>query len=377
MDVDLSDEQIALAEASRQLLTREWTTADVRAAARPDGPGHSANLWKRIADAGWLSVAFPESMGGDGGSLMDLGVIVQEAGRALVPTTFTSTLYAGFLLAELGTKDDIERWLRPMIGGEALATVAYAEPSAVHDPSVYQTVVRRAADGWRLTGRKSFVENASLSNLIIVTCRAEPGQGEGSLRLCLVRGDHLAVDYHHQATFGHDLQDEVILTDVQLDRADLLGWENQGTPDRWRHVTDVITALTSLEMVGGARAVIDHTVEYLKERHAFGKPIGSFQAVQHLMANAAMAVKGAELASWQAVWRLSAGRPAARETAIAKASAGRAYRETTVVAHQVWGGMGYTEESDLHLWSRRAVAADLRYGSAAFQIRRLANQLQR
>lgn len=377
MKIDLSAEQMELAEASRQLLTREWTTADVRAAARPLGSGHAPKLWQRLADAGWLSLGFPESAGGDGGSLIDLAVMVREAGRALVPTTLSSTLHAGLLLHQLGTEVQLERSLRPLMRGELLATVAYAESAAEHKPAAYETLARPASGGWRLNGRKIFVENASVSDVVIVACQVAQQQADPGFGLFVVPREHPGVRLRPLATFGHDLQDELTLADVVLDPGARLGSGADGGPDalaRWYHVAEVMAALTSLEMIGGAQAVIDQTSGYLAARHAFGKPIGSFQAVQHHMANAAMAVKGAELAGWQALWRLAEGLPATRETAIAKSSAGRAYREATVIAHQLWGGMGYAEESDLHLWSRRAVAADLRHGSSAWHIQRLADR---
>jgi alkylation response protein AidB-like acyl-CoA dehydrogenase len=372
MDVGLSPEQLSLAEASRQMLARQWTTAGVRAAALPDGPGHSPELWKQLADAGWLRLPFPESAGGDGGSLIELGVVVREVGRALVPTTFASTLHAALLLWELGSVEQQERWLRPILNGELLATVAYAEAAAVHDPAAYQATVRRLAVGWSLSGRKLFVENGSLSKLILVACRVAPDQVPKGLGICAVTPDDEGVSFSRHATFGHDLQDEITFAEVASGAGSLLGGEGADVLRGWRHVTEVVTVLASLEMVGGAQAVIDRTAQYVTGRHAFGKPIGSFQAVQHHLANAAMAVKGADLAAWQAAWRLAEGLSAAREVSIAKASAGRAYKEATVIAHQLHGGMGYIEETDLHLWSRRAIAADLRHGSAAYHMQRLA-----
>jgi alkylation response protein AidB-like acyl-CoA dehydrogenase len=373
---DLSDDQLDFAQATRRMLTREWPSSAVREAALPAGTGHSPQLWQHIVEAGWLSLAFDEAHGGDSGSFVDLGVIVREAGRVLVPTTFTATLQAGLLLAELGSDDQVDRWLRPLIEGGTLATVATAEERALYEPSSFETMLRRTADGWRLSGRKLFVENAAISDLLVVACRVRQGDGPGGLALCLVSPDDPGVEFRRHATFAHDLQHEVVLTDVPLDHTRLLGFGSASAAARFDHVGEIMAALTSLEMIGGAQAIIETSVEYLNTRHAFGKPIGSFQAVQHLMANAAMAVGGAELAAWQAVWRLATGRPATRETAIAKVSAGRAFRDTTVTALQVWGGSGYTEENDLHLFARRAVTADLRHGSAAFHYRRLADHLK-
>jgi alkylation response protein AidB-like acyl-CoA dehydrogenase len=164
--------------------------------------------------------------------------------------------------------------------------------------------------------------------------------------------------------------DEVIIGDDAF-----LGSDSAEALRGWRRITQIVTALASLEMTGGAQSIVERTAEYVKVREAFGKPIGSFQAVQHHLANAAMAVRGADLAAWQALWRLSEGLPAVREVAIAKASAGRAYKEASVIAHQLHGGMGYIEETDLHLWSRRAIAADLRHGSANHHMQRLADQV--
>lgn len=375
MDVGLSPDQLSLAEASRTLLARQWTTEGIRAAALPDGPGHSVDLWKHLIDSGWLGIAFPEEVGGDGGSLVDLGVIVREAGRALVPTTFFSTIHAALLIFELGTPEQQARWLRRIFGGQLLATVAYAEEVAVHDPTGYQTSVRRLESGWSLTGRKLFVENGSLSGLILVVCRVARDQVPKNLGICAVTPGERRLSFQRHTTFGHDLQDAVVFDGVAVGDDAFLGSDSEATLRGWQHVNEIVAALASLEMTGGAQAIVERTADYVRKREAFGKPIGSFQAVQHHLANAAMAVKGADLAAWQAIWRLSEGLPASREVAIAKASAGHAYKDASVIAHQLHGGMGYIEETDLHLWSRRAIAADLRHGSAAYHTRRLAERV--
>jgi len=375
MDVGLSPDQLSLADATRKMLARHWGSEGIRAAALPDGQGHSAELWKQLTASGWLGLAFPTEVGGDGGSLIDLGVIVREAGRALVPTTFSSTMHAALLIAELGTPQQQDRWLRPILSGELLATVAYAESAAVHDPASYQTAARRIESGWSLSGRKLFVENASLSGLVLVASRVARDQVPKGLGICAVPPQEEGVSFQRHVTFGHDLQDEMSLDEVIIGDDAFLGSDSAEALRGWRRITKVVTALASLEMAGGAQSIVERTAEYVKVREAFGKPIGSFQAVQHHLANAAMAVRGADLAAWQALWRLSEGLPAGREVAIAKASAGRAYKQASVIAHQLHGGMGYIEETDLHLWSRRAIAADLRHGSANHHMQRLADQV--
>ncbi|MES5489099.1 acyl-CoA dehydrogenase family protein, partial [Bradyrhizobium sp. INPA03-11B] len=184
-----------------------------------------------------------------------------------------------------------------------------------------------------------------------------------------------AISARRRATFARDNQCRLDLNGVELGAANVFG-EGKGLGhDDLRWTSNATTVLHCMDMIGGAQAVIDRTVAYTMDRHQFGRPIASFQAAQHHVANMHIAVEGARLAAYQAVSRVGDGRIAERETAIAKFKANEAYKFATLTAHQLHGAMGLMVEFDLHLWSERAKAMELRHGAWDTQIRRLASAL--
>jgi alkylation response protein AidB-like acyl-CoA dehydrogenase len=166
------------------------------------------------------------------------------------------------------------------------------------------------------------------------------------------------------------------LADVEIGEADsTMRATDQEANDDLQWVRNTVAALESIEAVGGAEAVLDRTVDYIKDRVQFGRPIGSFQAAQHHVANVSIAIEGARLAALQAVWLLQSGRPVGNEIAIARAVAAEAFKRTTLRAHQLHGGLGMTLESDLHLWSERAKLLELNGESYDQLLERLGDQL--
>lgn len=373
MDGSLSAEQAEFARSCRRMLADRCSIDVVRAAQGPDGDGHDRQLWAQLAGAGWLALPLPEDVGGYGASLVDLGIACQEAGRALVPTTLYTTLHAALLVDRLGTADQRAALLPGMVDGELLATVAFAEAQAIHSPQHLATSAEPTGSGWCLRGAKAFVGNGTESDVVVVAARP----GDGDLAFFTVETGEPGMAWSAHETFGRDRQHRLVLDGVHVERGARLGGAvtDEAVDRAWRDVEQAMTALTCMDMLGGMQSVLDRTVEHVSSRHVFGRPIGAFQAAQHLLADAAIDVKGAEVTAYQALWRLSEGLPAAREVAIAKTCAGRAYKAVTVLAHQLHGGMGYVRETDLHLWSNRAVAMDAAHGSGDLHLRRLMDRL--
>jgi alkylation response protein AidB-like acyl-CoA dehydrogenase len=250
---------------------------------------------------------------------------------------------------------------------DALATTAVVEDQAV------------VVDGTKL-----FVSNAGVADDLVVVARDPATTGVGAVRLVVVPTTAPGVRRSRIATFAHDAQHEVSFAAVRLPADSVLA---DGSTDAWpvmEEVRRVATALHCVEMVGGARAVLDRTVQYVTDRVQFGHPIGSFQAVQHHVADLSTRIDAAGLAAWQAVWRCSLGSDAPADAgsleaavAIAKVAAGDAYVETTLMAHQLHGGIGFTDDHDLHLWSDRARAAALAFGTREDHLRALGTLVAR
>jgi 3-oxocholest-4-en-26-oyl-CoA dehydrogenase beta subunit len=346
MDLRFTDEQQALQSSARAFLGRAWRSADVRRTRRPAGSGHDPALWEAMASLGWLGLPFDVRIGGGGGALLDLAVVRQEAGRALVPTTLASTLEAALLIDRVGGDELRSSVLSSVVAGRRLLTTARRdEPGAATTATV-------DGDHIVVVGTKTFVPNAATADDLVVAARST--DDETRVRLVLVPTSADGATVEPLATSAGDAQDIVHLEDVRVPRAHLL---TDGGRDFDRTERDA-TALDAIEAVGGARAVLDMTVEYVAQRSQFGRPVGSFQAVQHHVADMATAVDAASLAAWQAVGACERDAPGAtRAVAIAAVAAADAYVAVTLTAHQLHGGIGFATDHDLHLWSDRAVAA--------------------
>jgi alkylation response protein AidB-like acyl-CoA dehydrogenase len=376
MDLELSDEQLLLQQCVREFLEGTCTIELVRRLQEPDSNGHSAELWSKLTEGGWLGMSLAEEYGGADSSLFDLGLFYQEAGRVLLPTPFYTTTHAMFLIEQLGTEAQKREYLASIVAGDMVGTIAFAELNAIHDPCYLQTKATRDSGTWTLSGRKAFVANASVADPLIVLARTAPGDMDG-LTAFLVPRSAPGIGVTQHRTFAKDNQCLVELRGVTLDDTQVLGGleavDSAWTP--YSHATDIATALQSMEMAGGARKVLELTVAHVKQRHQFGVPIGSFQAVHHHAANMMIAVDAAQLAAMQAIWLLAEGHPASRAITVAKSAANAAYVDVTVLAHQLHGGIGYVREVDLHLWSQRAKAAELSFGTSNYHLDRLATSI--
>lgn len=342
-----SAEQREFAAALRALLAAENPVSLVRALDEPGADRRTPALWKAVADAGVFGLAIAEEYGGAGGSLDDLAVFCTEAGRALCPTTVHSTVHAALAIDQLGSPEAKAAWLPPLASGTVRATTALWN---ARDAARIAPPLRADPDSnrWRLNGTADYVADADVADLIVVSAaslRAERplvflvdahGGGVTVEPLDMVGG-------HRAFTVRFD--DAVAAGDAVLDGA---------TAPGLRRLANTAVALGSLDLVGVGQAVLDRTVDYTKLRHQFGRPIASFQAAQHLIADMHIALSAARLAAHAAVFWLGRGRTASRETAIARMHAATAARLITLDAHQLHGGMGYVTETDLHLWSERA-----------------------
>jgi alkylation response protein AidB-like acyl-CoA dehydrogenase len=369
----LSAEEQALADSVRRLLANLCPTTVVRAL--HDDPTDPAQepLWRAVADAGLFGLALSSEQGGQDGGLLELGIAYREFGRVLCPRVIASTGVAGVVIDRLGTDVQRERWLPEIAAGHLRAAVAIADATDGSD-ATSRLVAEPDGTDMRISGRLSFVADADNVDRLLVGAVAA-GSAAPTVRCALIEPGVVGWSSRRLATMTGDVQCHVELDSVLVRDVDLVGgWEGVGAADlAWgRHAA---LALACMEMVGGAEAVLDRTVEYLKVRHQFGRPLASFQAVQHHIADMHIAIDGARLCGYQAVWMLSRDRPASRELAIAKLQCAAAYRRATLTAHQLHGGMGYVRESDLHLWSEHALATSLWGGADDIQLRHVAAAL--
>lgn len=365
MNLQLSKEQSILQRSARRFLESELPCSKVKELQQYEHTGHSKDLWQKLVHNGWLGVTIPEQYGGSGLSLLDLGLLYEEAGRALLPTTFYSTNFFLFLLSILGTEQQKEDYLPKIANGEIVGTVAFAEKHAVNNLELLEAYAAKQNEKWLLSGEKYFVPNASIANVMIVIARMANGLGNEGLAAFLIPSAKEGVSIEPMLTFGKDRQSVVKLSEVEIDSESILGGENAiiNSEAGFHSALKYATALQCAEMAGGARKVVEITADYVSTRKQFGVPIGSFQAVQHHLANMSILADGAKLLSYQALSLLTEHEAAEKEVSYAKAFASEAYKSVTLLAHQLWGGIGYSTESDLYLWSNRAKATELSFGT--------------
>lgn len=376
MDLALNETQQMLKTSARELLSRECPYSLVRDM-EEDARGYSDELWRRMVDLGWLGLAIPAEYGGAEGDFLDLAALLEEMGRALVPGPFFSTVVLGGLTILDAAGDDMKRDLLPRIaGGQLLMTLAITEKGGTYESQEIEVQARREGEEYVIEGTKLFVPDAHVADFIIVAARTASGSNpKEGITLLLVPGTADGVSVTPHRTLASDKQCEVVFHGVRVPYSAVVGEIDGGWPPLERALQRAAAA-KCVEMMGGAEAVLEMTVEYLKQRVQFGRPVGTFQGVQHHCANMAIDVEGSRYVAYQAAWKVSEGLPAAREVSMAKAWVSDAYLRVCSLAHQCHGAIGFTQEHDLQLYTRRARVQEQAYGDARFHRRLLAQTLR-
>lgn len=369
----LSEEQTLLRDAARAVLARECPIGLVRERLEAPGPPGDA-LWKRLAGLGWPGLGVPAEYGGAGLGFVELALVLEEAGRALLPEPLFSTavLGAGTLLLA-GSEAQRRRWLPEIAAGRCRTALALLEEDGRWDAEGIALVARREAEGraasaaggggLRLTGTKRFVLDAERADLLVVAARSG-GRGEDGVTLALV--DARAPGVTLRPTAFVDLTRRVAelrFEGVAVPAENVLGAEGAAWPALSRLLGAARAGLAA-ESLGVAERVLELSVAHARSREQFGRPIGSFQAVQQRCADMLVRVEMARSAVWRAAGCLAdEGAAGAHVTAcMAKAYAGEACREVAAAGIQVHGGLGFTWEQDLHLHYKRAQANELLFG---------------
>ena len=353
MEFGLSESQQLLKDNARKFFAGECPMAEVRRIMETD-TAYDAALWAKMVEQGYTGIIFPEEYGGVGLGKVEFILLMEEAGRALVPGPFFSTVaLAGTLIDAIADPEQKKRYLAPICAGEARSTVAVLEATASWEP----TQVQITGVNGKLTGEKLFVTDAAVADWIIVVARNG---------VFLVHAQAPGIKISPMS--GLDLTRK--LYSVQFNSTSA---EKLGDADGLTRALDVATAALVGEMVGGMQRTLDITVEYAKTRKQFGKPIGSFQAVQHQCADMYLETESSRSAAYYAAWALEENAPDAEvAVSIAKMYASDAGRTVGNRGIQVHGGMGFTWENDVHLYYRRAKASETTFGDASFHRERIA-----
>jgi alkylation response protein AidB-like acyl-CoA dehydrogenase len=375
MDLGLSEEQEMLRTSARDFLQKECPKRLVRQLDESD-EGYSSELWQKMAKQGWMGLVFPQKYGGSDGSFLDLTALLEEMGYNIVPGPFFSTVVLGGLtILVAGSEEQKMEFLPKIARGEIILSLALTEPTVSYEAESVKTKAIARNGEYVINGIKLFVLNANVADYIICVARTrEAKNSDDGITLFLVDAKSPGVKCTLLKTLARDKQCEVVFDNVTVSEKSIVGKRDEGWPIV-KGVLQKATVAKCAEMVGGAQAALDMAVNYAKERVQFGRPIGSFQAIQHYCANMAMDVAGLRFITYKASWKVSEGLPPTLDVAIAKAWASEAYGRVTLSAHQIFGAIGFTMDHDIHLYYRQAKAAEMIFGDADFQRAIVAQEL--
>jgi len=351
MDLDFTEEQEMLRQTVRGVCERHASIATVRAL-EDDPVGYSKELWRQLTDLGLLGLTLPERHGGSALTAIEAAIVYEEMGRALVPSPhFVSSVLSAGVLDHGGNDAQQEEWLPKIAAGTAILTVAWLEPDRGYGPAGVQLRAEPDGDGFKLTGVKRHVYFASSADRIVVLART--GSGENDIDLFLVDPAAPGVELTQQTSLAADTQYKLELNGAHVPATARIGTPGSGWTT-WNEVMHDGIILVAAQAIGGADRALEITVQYSKEREQFDKPIGSFQAISHYLADAATRVSGGKTLVYEAAWARATGRPVHRLAPMAKLFACQTYRDVTAMCEQVHGGYGFTVDFDIQLYFRRA-----------------------
>ena len=356
MDFTFTEEQETIAKLAREIFERR-ATADRLTELEAGEIRHDAALWKELAAADLLGAALPERLGGTGGGFVELGVLLAEVGAGVAPVPAYATLVLGAdPIARHGTAEQQQRFLPEVIAGRRILTAGLAEPGR-SDPTSPSTTVRRDGSNWRLDGIKELVPAGQLADTVLIPATT----GDGDVGLFLLPCDAHGVEIRPAATTNHEPH-----ADVFLDGAIVSAQDRVDGPIDSLH-TRALVGLCAIQL-GVCDRALRIAAEYTSGREQFGRPIGSFQAVQQRMADAFIDVEAIRWTTWHAAWLIAHDRPADRAARIAKFWAAEAGARVAATTQQVHGGIGIDITYPLHRYFLWAKHNELALGPASAQL---------
>ena len=374
VDFAFSEEQDQLRDAVRRFLEAKSPSAEVRRLMETD-EGYDPAVWSQMAgELGLQSLHIPEEYGGQGFTWVELGIVLEEMGAALLCAPYFSTVVLGASAIMNGATPEQQADLLPGIAsGETIAALAITEPNGKWDASGIEMIASGSGDAVTLDGTKSYVIDGHIANLIIVVARTAGSTGTDSVGLYAVDGDAAGLTRTQLATLDQTRKQ------AKLDFAGVPARALGDAGNAWGAVEKTLQhASVGLcnEMVGGAQKVLDMSVEYAKVRVQFGRPIGSFQAIKHKCADMLLEVESAKSAAYYAAGTTAEDTDELPVIAsLAKAYCSDAYFHAAAENIQIHGGIGFTWEHDAHLYFKRAKSSEILLGDATYHRERLAQRI--
>ena len=371
MDFNLTEDAVMVKDSAAKYLKDNCPGSAVREMIESED-GYSKNIWKEVGDLGWLGYIYNEKYGGIEGSFFDLCMIFEEMGRFRLPSPFfTSCVLSGLLINEAGSDAMKDAFLPGITSGEKILTTALLDEEGNYDfgnPALKAKEIKGSK--YAINGTMILVPYAHIADGIVV-CADVDGRGA---TLFIIEKQSSGIQIIPLDTMSGEKKAAVIFKDVVVDKEHVIGAVGEGTA----YIDKVLIpalVLKSIEMLGGLEKVCDMTVAYMKEREQFGGPLGRLQVVQHYCADMATYLQTSKMMAYQAAYMVDKGLPCAKEAYMAKALLSDSYKKVTWIAHQLHGGIGFTEEHDLHLYHRHAKEAELELGGASVYREKIADAM--
>jgi alkylation response protein AidB-like acyl-CoA dehydrogenase len=377
MDFNLTEEQTAIQDSLKRYLAKDYAFEQRRALTKTP-LGHSAEAWATYAELGILALPFPESAGGLGGNAVDTMLIAETLGASLALEPFLSTVVlAGSLINEIGTPAQRDTLLAGITQGALQVALAHSEPGARYATNHVAATAKKDGAGWSLGGHKAVVLGAPSADKLLVSARTSGSAFDANgVSLFVVDAKAAGITVRAYATQDSQRAGEVLLKDVKVGADALVGAVNQALP-AIEHAIDRGIAALCAEAVGVMAALNAATLEYLKTRKQFGQPIGKFQALQHRMAEMAIATEHARSMALLAAVKVESADVAERRRNVsaAKAYIGQSARTVGQGAVQMHGGMGVTDELIVSHFFKRLTVINATFGDADHHLGKFSDSL--
>jgi len=365
MDLRFTETQEILKKMARDFLTTECPKTLVRKLEQSE-EGYSTEVWKKMAELGWMGLIIPEEYGGMGYTFQDLVVLLEEIGRNILPGPLIATITSTFSILEAGTEEQKKELLPKIAQGELILTTALLEGDGVFDASGITAKATPKGDDFVINSIKLFVEMAHVASHIICVTRTKDGTApEKGITLFIVDSKTPGISCEVMPTTAADKLCEVRFQNVSVPKKNILGKIDEGWP-----IVEMMLRKGAIakcaESLGAIETCVEMTVAYSKERVQYDRPIGAFQALQHKMADMWTAMETSRYLIYEAAWMESEGLPCTKEASMAKAYVNEVYKDVSKWAVRLHGAIATSADHDIPFYYRRSKAADIAFGNTDF-----------
>lgn len=374
MNLDFNEAEDILRNMARDFMEKEFPKKLARTL-EDDPAGYSPEIWGKMAELGWMGLLIPEKYGGIEGTFMQLVVLLEEMGRACFVGPYFSTTLCTMAILDSGSEEQKSRFLPRIAEGKLKMAFALTETQGRFDASDIALKARADGEGFTLNGIKLFVPDAPAADYLVCAGRTRSGgRPEEGISLFLVDAHSPGITLTPLVTMAYDHQCEIAFENVRVPRENLLGEADKAWPIIAGLIQKAAVAKCA-EMNGGADWAVQASVAYAKDRIQYGKPIGSYQAIQHYLADMWTDAGLARRMTYYAAWKIDQGLPFDLEASIAKAWVSEMYKQVSRMGIQIHGALGTTRDHDMGLYFQRARQAAVLFGDPDFHREKIARYM--